>query len=195
MSANPPDSPEITIQTLRALKRRGEKFACLTAYDASFAAVLEAGGVEVLLVGDSLGMVVQGHATTLPVSLADMVYHTRCVARARRRALIMTDMPYMSASSSARALGNAARLLQEGGAHMVKIEGGRIIEETVAQLSRHSIPVCAHLGLLPQSVHTIWSNRPCRSTTFWAPAAWCSLSTFWVMIPVSTPARSRSAAA
>lgn len=159
MSANPPDSPEITIQTLRALKRRGEKFACLTAYDASFAAVLEAGGVEVLLVGDSLGMVVQGHATTLPVSLADMVYHTRCVARARRHALIMTDMPYMSASSSARALGNAARLLQEGGAHMVKIEGGRIIEETVAQLSRHGIPVCAHLGLLPQSVHKAGGYR------------------------------------
>ncbi len=153
MSSSLPDAPEITIQTLRAMKQRGEKFACLTAYDASFARVLETAGVEVLLVGDSLGMVIQGRETTLPVSLADMIYHTRCVARARQRALIMTDMPYMSAASPARALGNAARLLQEGGAHMVKIEGGRIVEETVALLGRHGIPVCAHLGLLPQSVH------------------------------------------
>ncbi len=159
MSPNPADRPEITNQTLRAMKQRGEKIACLTAYDASFTEVLEAAGIEVLLVGDSLGMVVQGHATTLPVSLADMIYHTRCVARTRRSALIMTDMPYMSATSVARALGSAARLLQEGGAHMVKIEGGRIIEEVVAHLSGHGIPVCAHLGLLPQSVHKTGGYR------------------------------------
>jgi 3-methyl-2-oxobutanoate hydroxymethyltransferase len=153
MSPKSSDAPQITIQSLRAMKQRGEKIACLTAYDASFARMLETAGVEVLLVGDSLGMVIQGRETTLPVSLADMIYHTRCVARARMRALIMTDMPYMSAATPVRALGNAARLLQEGGAHMVKIEGGRIVEETVALLGRNGIPVCAHLGLLPQSVH------------------------------------------
>lgn len=159
MSAHPPEAPEITIRTLRDMKARGEKFACLTAYDASFAQILESAGVEVMLVGDSLGMVVQGRETTLPVSLADMVYHTRCVARGRRRALIMTDMPYMSASTPARALGNAARLLQEGGAHIVKIEGGRVVEDAVARLSSNGVPVCAHLGLLPQSVHKTGGYR------------------------------------
>lgn len=150
---------EITIQTLRTLKQRGEKFACLTAYDASFARVLDDAGVEVLLVGDSLGMVIQGQATTLPVTLADMVYHTRCVSRVRQRALVIADMPFMSAATPPRALGNAERLMQEGGAHMVKIEGGRVNEETVQHLSRHGIPVCAHLGLLPQAVHKTGGYR------------------------------------
>lgn len=145
--------PEVTVATLREMKRRGEKIACLTAYDASFARVLEDAGIEVLLVGDSLGNVVQGHATTLPVTLDDMVYHTRCVARGRRRALIMADMPFMSDASPGRALDSAARLLAEGGAHMVKIEGGRVMEETVRHLGDRGLPVCAHLGLLPQSVH------------------------------------------
>lgn len=153
------NTAEITIQTLRTLKQRGEKFACLTAYDSSFAQLLEAAGVEVLLVGDSLGMVIQGQPTTLPVSVADMIYHTRCVSRVRRRALIMTDMPYMSASTPVRALGNAARLMQEGGAHMVKIEGGRVMEEGVHYLSERGVPVCAHLGLLPQAVHKTGGYR------------------------------------
>lgn len=149
------EQPEVTLATLRALKRQGGKFACLTAYDASFARILEDGGIDVLLVGDSLGMVVQGQETTLPVTLADMIYHTRCVARARRHALIMSDMPFMSAASPAQALANAARLMQEGGAHIVKIEGGRVMADAVRLLSEHGLPVCAHLGLLPQSVRKL----------------------------------------
>lgn len=153
MSAAGGMRPEITLATLRAMKRGGEKIACLTAYDASFARILDEAGVEVLLVGDSLGNVVQGHATTLPVTLDDMVYHARCVARGRSRALVMADMPFMSDASPERALDSAARLMSEGGAHMVKIEGGRVMEETVRRLSDRGLPVCAHLGLLPQSVH------------------------------------------
>ncbi len=149
------DTPAVTTSTLRKMKRDGEKFACLTAYDASFARLLEEAGVEVLLVGDSLGMVVQGQETTLPVSVADMIYHTRCVRRGARRALVMVDMPFMSHASPVQALGNAARLMKEGGAHVVKLEGGAVMVETVAHLSRHGVPVCAHLGLLPQSVHKL----------------------------------------
>lgn len=149
------EHPEITLATLRALKRQGDKFACLTAYDASFARILDEAGVDVLLVGDSLGMVVQGHDSTLPVTLSDMIYHTRCVARARRRALIMADMPFMSTATPAQALANAARLMQEGGAHVVKIEGGRVMADAVRLLSERGLPVCAHLGLLPQSVRKL----------------------------------------
>lgn len=152
------DKRDITLTTLRSMKG-GEKFACLTVYDASFARVIEAAGVEVLLVGDSLGMVVQGHDTTLPVTLSDMIYHTRCVARGRRRALLMADMPFMSDATPARALGSAARLMQEGGAHIVKIEGGRNLAETVRFLAQRGLPVCAHLGLLPQSVHKLGGYR------------------------------------
>ncbi|MGE3481091.1 MAG: 3-methyl-2-oxobutanoate hydroxymethyltransferase [Gammaproteobacteria bacterium] len=151
----PSEHTEVTLATLRALKREGGKFACVTAYDASFTRVLEAAGVDVLLVGDSLGMVVQGHDTTLPVTLDDMVYHTRCVARARRHALIMSDMPFMSAAAPEQALANAARLMQEGGAHVVKIEGGRVMADAVRLLSERGLPVCAHLGLLPQSVRKL----------------------------------------
>ena len=148
----------VTVATLRAMKQRGEKIACLTVYDASFAHVLEEAGVEVLLVGDSLGMVVQGRDTTLPVTLDDMVYHTACVARARRRALIMSDMPFMSDATPVRALDSAARLMRAG-AHIVKIEGGRAMAETVRLLSERGVPVCAHLGLLPQSVHKVGGYR------------------------------------
>ncbi len=153
-----PSSP-VTVATLRKMKRAGEKIVCLTAYDASFAAVLETAGVEVLLVGDSLGMVVQGHETTLPVTMDDMVYHTRNVARARRRALLVGDMPFMSYASPVQAITNAARLMQEGGAHMVKLEGGALQVETVRQLTERGIPVCAHLGLTPQSVHKLGGYR------------------------------------
>lgn len=147
------DTTPVTLSALRAMKARGEKIACLTAYDAGFARALEEAGVEVLLVGDSLGMVVQGHETTLPVTLDEMVYHTACVARGRRRALVMSDLPFGSDAAPLRALDSAARLMAEGGAHMVKIEGGRVMAETVRTLSERGLPVCAHLGLLPQSVH------------------------------------------
>lgn len=154
------ESPrQVTVATLRKLKGEGEKFACLTAYDASFAAVLDAAGVELILVGDSLGMVVQGHSTTLPVSLDEMVYHTRAVSRGTRRALVMADLPFMSYSSVPQALDSAARLMKEGGAHAVKLEASGDAVEIVAQLARHGIPVCGHLGLAPQSVHKLGGYR------------------------------------
>ncbi len=155
MYTEPPTRKPITVTTLAKLKSAREKFTVLTAYDASFAALLEAAGVEVLLVGDSLGMVVQGQRTTLPVTLEDMIYHTRNVARGCRTALLMADMPFASYATVDQAVGNAARLMREGGAQMVKLEGGAWLVETVRQLSRNGIPVCAHLGLLPQSVHKL----------------------------------------
>jgi len=151
--------PPVTVNTLRAMKQAGEKFVCLTAYDASFARVLEAAGVEVLLVGDSLGMVIQGHDSTLPVTVGDMAYHCRAVRRGMAHALLMVDMPFMSYATPAQALGNAARLMQKGGAHMVKLEGGAVMVDTVRHLTAHGIPVCAHLGLLPQSVHKLGGYR------------------------------------
>ncbi len=150
-----PTRKPITITTLAKMKRDREKFAVLTAYDASFAALLEAAGVEIILVGDSLGMVIQGQRTTVPVTMEDMIYHTRSVARGCRTALLMADMPFASYATVEQAVRNAARLMQEGGAHMVKLEGGGVLVETVRQLSRNGIPVCAHLGLLPQSVHKL----------------------------------------
>jgi len=148
------DSP-VTIASLRRMKQRGEKIAALTSYDASFTHILEAAGVDVLLVGDSLGMVIQGQDSTLPVSVADMVYHTRSVVRARRRALVIADMPFLSYSSVAQAVETAGRLMKGGGAHMVKLEGGDGQRATVRALSDFGVPVCAHLGLLPQWVHKL----------------------------------------
>jgi 3-methyl-2-oxobutanoate hydroxymethyltransferase len=153
------DDAPITLTTLREIKQRGEKFTCLTAYDASFASILEDAGVEVLLVGDSLGNVIQGHDTTLPVTLVDMIYHARCVNRGRRRALVMVDMPFMSDAAPAQALSNAARLIKEGGAHIVKLEGGEVMADTIRLLSERGIPVCAHLGLLPQSIRKMGGYR------------------------------------
>ena len=150
-----PTRKPITVTTLAKMKRAREKFAVLTAYDASFAALLEAAGVEVILVGDSLGMVVQGQDTTVPVTMEDMIYHTRMVARGCQSALLMVDMPFASYTTVEQAVYNAARLMGEGGAQMVKLEGGGWLVETVRQLSRTGIPVCAHLGLLPQSVHKL----------------------------------------
>ena len=149
----------ITLTTLREMKQQGEKFTCLTAYDASFASVLEDAGIEVLLVGDSLGNVIQGHDTTLPVTLSDMIYHAQCVNRGRRRALVMVDMPFMSDATPVQAFDNAARLIKEGGAHIVKLEGGEVMAEIIHMLSERGIPVCAHLGLLPQSVHKMGGYR------------------------------------
>lgn len=141
------------------MKDAGEKVACLTAYDASFAAILDAAGVEVLLVGDSLGMVLHGQDTTLAVTMDDMIYHARLVARGRKRALLMVDLPFMSFATPERALENAARLMREGSAHMVKLEGGVAQVEIVQELSRRGIPICAHLGLRPQSVHKVGGYR------------------------------------
>lgn len=131
----------------------------LTAYDASFAAVLERAGVDIILVGDSLGMVVQGHATTIPVTMDDMVYHTRLVARSQQRAMLMADMPFMSYSDPQRALDNATRFMQEAGAQIVKLEGGGDLAAVVEKLASNSIPVCAHLGLQPQSVYKLGGYR------------------------------------
>ncbi|QBQ56153.1 3-methyl-2-oxobutanoate hydroxymethyltransferase [Nitrosococcus wardiae] len=149
----------LTLTKLRKMKQQGEKIAMLTAYDASFAALLETAGVEALLVGDSLGMVVQGQESTLPVTMDDMVYHCQNVVRGSHRAFILADMPFMSYATPTQAVDNAARLMREGGAQMVKLEGGRLLRKTVEQLTTRGIPVCAHLGLLPQSVHRIGGYR------------------------------------
>ena len=141
------------------MKRQGEKIVCLTAYDASFSAVLDRAGVDVILVGDSLGMVIQGHRTTLPVTVGDMVYHSRCVARGKERAFLVADLPFMSYATLERAIGSATRLLQEGAAQMVKLEGGRQFGDTVRYLVERGIPVCGHLGLLPQSVNQVGGYR------------------------------------
>lgn len=149
----------VTLTTLREMKRAGEKIACLTAYDASFAHLLDTAGVDLLMVGDSLGMVIQGHDSTLPVSITDMIYHAQNVQRGSERAFVVVDLPFMSYATPAQALGNAGRLMQEGGAHAVKLEGGAMLADTVRQLSEHGIPVCGHLGLLPQSVHKLGGYR------------------------------------
>ena len=148
-----------TVNTLRKKKQAGEKIVCLTAYDASFSYLLDHAGVDVILVGDSLGMVIQGHETTLPVTMDDMVYHTRIVASQCQQALLIADMPFMSYSNIDQALSNAARLMKESGAHMVKLEGGETQLEVVRHLAKSGIPVCAHLGLQPQSVHKLGGYR------------------------------------
>lgn len=148
-------SKPVTLTTLGHMKQHGEKIACLTAYDASFAALLDGAGVDLVLVGDSLGMVIQGRDSTLPVTVDDMVYHTRAVARGLRRALLVADMPFMSYPTPERALDNAARLLAEGGARMVKLEGSGNQADVVSYLAAQGIPVCAHLGLRPQHVNKL----------------------------------------
>jgi len=149
----------ITISQLRKLKQKGQKFACLTAYDASFAAILDKAGVELLLVGDSLGMVVQGHESTVPVTLEDILYHCQWVQRGSQHALLMADMPFASYATPIDALKNASRLMQQGGVQIVKLEGGAWLADTVQLLTQRGIPVCAHLGLLPQSVHQLGGYR------------------------------------
>ena len=148
-------SPPVNVSTLRRMKEERVPIACLTAYDASFAQLVDLAGVDLVLVGDSLGMVIQGHETTVPVTVGDVVYHTRIVARGIRRPFLVSDLPFMSYASPEQALDNAVRLMQEGGAMMVKLEGGRSQVDVVSCLARHDIPVCAHVGLKPQSVHKI----------------------------------------
>ena len=151
--------PPVNVSTLRKMKEEGEPIACLTAYDASFAVLVDTAGVDLVLVGDSLGMVIQGHDTTVPVTVNDVVYHSRAVARGLRRAFLVADMPFMSYANPDQALENSVRMMQEGGAMMIKLEGGEGQIEIVEHLARHDIPVCAHLGLKPQSVHKIGGFR------------------------------------
>ena len=145
--------PPVTLTTLLNMKEKGEKIAALTCYDASFAALVDESDTDVVLVGDSLGMVIQGHDTTVPVTMDDIVYHCRAVARGLNRPFLLADMPFMSYPSKEHALKNAVRLMQEGGAKMVKLESGAGQTEIVEFLANHDIAVCAHLGLKPQSVH------------------------------------------
>ncbi|KZN13813.1 3-methyl-2-oxobutanoate hydroxymethyltransferase [Marinomonas sp. TW1] len=144
----------VTLSTLKKMKIDKEKITCLTSYDASFTNVMNAAGVETILVGDSLGMVVQGKDSTLPVTIEDMCYHTAAVKRGNTNAFIMSDMSFMSYSKPEQALDNAAKLMQAG-ANMVKLEGGSWLADTIKLLSQRGIPVCAHLGLTPQSVHKL----------------------------------------
>lgn len=146
---------KVTQNTLQKMYQNGEKFTVLTCYDASFAKILEKAGIDILLVGDSLGNVLQGKETTLSVTLNDMKYHTRCVAQGVTNALIMTDMPFGTFQESPSLAFKNATKLMAAGAHMVKIEGGRMMAETVQFLTQRGIPVCAHIGLTPQSVYQL----------------------------------------
>jgi len=142
----------VTVNTLKEMKQAGEKFTCLTSYDATFAQLVSSAGVEVILIGDSLGMVLQGNDSTLPVTVEDMAYHTQCVANGNQGALLMADMPFMSYATPEQAMENAAILMQSG-AHLVKLEGGDWLVETTRLLSERGIPTCLHLGLTPQTVN------------------------------------------
>ena len=149
-----------TVPALRRMKRSGEKIAMLTAYDFPFAQILDAAGIDVVLVGDSLGTVVQGHPTTLPVTVDQIVYHCQMVARATRRALVVGDMPFGSYQTGvSESLENACRLVKEGGAHAVKLEGGERVADRIEAIVRIDVPVMAHVGLTPQSVHRMGGYR------------------------------------
>lgn len=149
----------VTLQRLRAMRAEGEKIAMMTCYDATFARVLDDAGVDCLLVGDSLGMVLQGQASTLPVTLDEMAYHVRCVARGNRTAWIVGDLPFASYQESREQALRSAAALMQAGAHMAKLEGGGWTSGTVRFLVERGIPVCAHLGLTPQSVHALGGWR------------------------------------
>ncbi len=144
----------ISINALAAMKRNGEKFAAITAYDFTFSRLIESAGIEVSLVGDSLGNVIQGHDSTIPVTVDEMAYHTAAVKRGNNRSLLVTDMPFMSYSTETTALDNA-KIMMQAGAQMVKLEGGEWLAETIYLLSQRGIPVCGHVGLTPQSVHKL----------------------------------------
>ncbi|MEM8843534.1 MAG: 3-methyl-2-oxobutanoate hydroxymethyltransferase [Pseudomonadota bacterium] len=145
----------VTLSNLRQMREKGEKIACLTAYDATFGKLLDEAGIDIILVGDSLGMVIQGNISTVSVTMEDMLYHTQCVTKASKNAMIITDMPFMSYSDIDFALTNATLLMQEAGAHMVKLEATERQIEIVKELSACGIPVCAHLGLRPQYVYKL----------------------------------------
>ena len=145
---------KITTASLLNMKQQGEKISTITAYDASFAKLFDQAGIHAILIGDSLGMVLQGQDSTLPVTIDDMAYHTRCVKRGVEETLIIADMPFMSYANEEQALANAA-LLMQAGASMVKIEGGSWLNGTISALVERGVPVCAHLGLTPQSVNIL----------------------------------------
>ncbi len=150
--------PPVTLTTLRKMKASRERFACLTAYDATFAHLLGTAGIEVLLVGDSLGMVIQGSRSTVPVTLEDILYHTRCVAAGNQNALVMADLPYMTYAFPEQAVSAAARVMQAG-ANVVKLEAADNLAEIIRVLSARSIPTCAHIGLAPQAVDKLGGYR------------------------------------
>ena len=145
----------ITLKRLQAMKSQAEKIACLTAYDASFAALLDTAGVDVILVGDSLGMVIQGRESTVSVTMDDMIYHSQCVTSSVRHAFVIADMPFMTYTSVEQALDNATDLIQLGGVQMVKLEASVRQASIVQEMSECGIPVCAHLGLRPQYIHKL----------------------------------------
>ncbi len=155
MSATAKPSNAVQVSELRRMREAGEKIACLTAYDASFALIEDRAGVDVVLIGDSLGMVIQGRGTTTPVTVADIEYHSRCVAPHLQRAFLVADLPFLSFATRERALDASQRLMQGGGAKMVKLEGGREQADIVEYLSVRGVPVCAHLGLQPQLIHKV----------------------------------------
>jgi 3-methyl-2-oxobutanoate hydroxymethyltransferase len=159
-----PVAKAVTIHTLNAMREAGTKISMLTCYDASFASLMDRCGVEILLIGDSLGMVCAGHQSTLPVTMAEMVYHTASVARGNKNALVMADLPFGAYATPESAFENAAQLIRAG-AHMVKLEGGAWLESTVRFLTERAIPVCAHLGLTPQSVHQMGGYKVQGKTT------------------------------
>ena len=144
--------PDVTLTTLQSLKQKGEKIVMLTCYDATFAKTACEAGVEILLIGDSLGMVLQGHDSTLPVSVEEMAYHTASVKRGNRGAMIIADLPFMANATLEQTLGNSAALMRAG-AHMVKVEGAAWLAESIRLLAERGIPVCAHMGLTPQAVN------------------------------------------
>lgn len=149
----------LTVPAITAMARDGTRIAMLTAYDASFAALADRAGVDALLVGDSLGMVIQGRDTTLPVTLDDVLYHTRCVAAGARRALVIADLPFGTYQAGPEAAYGASAAALKAGAHMVKMEGGAWLAPTVSFLTTRGVPVCGHVGLLPQSVNAIGGYR------------------------------------
>jgi 3-methyl-2-oxobutanoate hydroxymethyltransferase len=162
--AKPVAQKAVTIPALNARKAAGDKITMLTCYDASFASLMDRCGVEVLLIGDSLGMVCNGLDSTLPVTLDEVAYHTKAVARGSKSALVLADMPFGTYATPQQAFDNAVKLMQAG-AHMVKIEGGAWLAETVKFLTERSVPVCAHLGLTPQSVHQLGGYKVQGKTT------------------------------
>jgi len=162
--AKPVMTKSVTLPSLATMRAAGNKIAMLTCYDASFAALMERCGVDVLLIGDSLGMVCNGHTSTLPVTLEEVAYHTAAVARGARTALVLADMPFGTYATKEDAYRNAVKLMQAG-AHAVKIEGGAFLAETVRFLTERAVPVCAHVGLTPQSVHQLGGYKVQGKTT------------------------------
>ncbi len=159
MSAHNQKSGRVTLTTLNKMKSANQPIVSLTAYDAAFGAVLDEAGVDVVLVGDSVGMVVQGRETTIPVTMDELIYHTQIVNRGLSRAMLMADLPFMSYATAGQALHNAARLMKEGGAEIIKLEWGTLQLDMVTRLTECGVPVCAHLGLTPQSVHKLGGYR------------------------------------